>query len=88
MSSRKLSDEEYQRLVDLLTGLEGHIPEMRGNSQQFVRDQVARHKQWGQEMFISEKQMSWLQSLHDEFVGTHDPEPDEFDFGLNDEMPY
>lgn len=92
MASRNLNDKEYAELVDMLRDLEGHIPSMRGNSGSFVRDQVDRHNKYGQSILISDRQMSWLRNLHDEFVGTRDQEPAPLNIhdrdDIDDEVPY
>jgi len=86
----KLSETEYKKLASVLEDL--GKPEVLGalkdNSANFVRDQIKRHKQWGSDMFISDKQMSWLQNLHEEFVGTEAAEPKGIDEEMNDEMPF
>lgn len=90
MPNGKLSETEYKKLSSLLEDL--GKPEVLGalndKSAEFVRDQVKRHNRYGEEMFVSDKQMSWLTSLHEEFVGTEAAEPKGIDEEMNDEVPY
>jgi hypothetical protein len=44
-----------------------------GAANGFVNDQVERKKQYGERMFVSPKQVAWLERLHEEFVGTAEP---------------
>ncbi len=51
----------------------------------FVLDQAERKKQYGERMFVSAKQIAWLEKLHDEFVGTAETkEPKGVDSQMND----
>ena len=73
----QLDASEYARMalvIDELAPLaeEGKLYEAANN---FVNDQVERKKQYGERMFLSPKQIAWLERLHEENVGTAAPEP-------------
>lgn len=90
MPSSKLSETEYKKLSSLLEdlGKPGVLRALNDKSKDFVQDQIRRHKQWGTDMFVSDKQMNWLQNLHEEFVGTEAPEEKGIDEQMNDEVPF
>lgn len=72
----QLYPEEYSRVslvIDELAPLaaEGKLYDAANG---FVNDQVERKKQYGERMFISPKQIAWLDKLHEEFVGTAEPQ--------------
>jgi hypothetical protein len=64
-----LSDEQNDRLTLLLQQLEPEIKNMKGSAPGFVRDQIERHDKYGAAMFLSPKQLSWLESLYEQNVG-------------------
>lgn len=68
----QLEAEEFSRVSQIIDELaplaeEGKLYEAANN---FVNDQVDRKKQYGERMFISPKQVAWLERLHEEHVGT------------------
>ena len=72
----QLEAEEFARVASVINELaplaeEGALYEAANG---FVNDQVERKKEYGERMFISPKQIAWLDKLHDEFVGTAEPQ--------------
>jgi hypothetical protein len=61
-----LSDEMNERIGVLLENLGTVRAKLNGRAQGFVDDQIARHDKYGHRMFLSEKQLDWLESLHKE----------------------
>ncbi len=66
----QLYPKEYDELKTMLTDLAAVVDQLKGNSQNFVRDQIDRHNKYGERMFVSPKQLDWLKNLHEEYVGT------------------
>ena len=67
----QLDASEFSRVSQIIDELaplaeEGSLYEAANN---FVNDQVERKKQYGERMFISPKQIAWLERLHEENVG-------------------
>lgn len=65
----QLEAEEFARVARLIDELD----EAKGvytAGANFIRDQVARKKEYGERMFLSPKQVKWIEDLHAEFVGT------------------
>jgi hypothetical protein len=60
----RLTDEEYEELVEILEGLDGKS--MSAKSRDFVADMTARHDRYGRRTMVSPKQWDWLRSLRDE----------------------
>jgi hypothetical protein len=56
---------------------------VNGKSQNFVNDQIARFKQYGTSMQLSEKQWAWLRDLNRKITGIN--KQDEPGFGQTDE---
>jgi len=82
--------KEFERVYSMLTELEPHIKEMKGKAPDFLRDQLERAEKWQAEMFLSPKQLQWIESLYEEHCGAK-PEPSEDDADedeLGDEIPY
>lgn len=66
----ELSESEYERVALMLSELAPEVDSMNETPANFVRDQIARHEKFGPSMFMSPKQLAWLERLHEEFVGT------------------
>lgn len=66
----ELSESDYNKLCDMLAELAPCIDGMNETPAKFVRDQIERQEKFGPSMFMSPKQMAWLQRLHEEHVGT------------------
>lgn len=66
----QLEGKSYEELASMLTDLEDVVDQLKGNSQNFVKDQIDRHAKYGDRMFISAKQLDWLKNLHEEWCGT------------------
>lgn len=62
-----LTEEQDKHLTELLDDLKAVSDDIYPNGQKFVLEQVARHEQYGARMFLSPKQLAWLESLHGEF---------------------
>ncbi len=69
--------DQFERLEAILAGLEPEIKNMTGRSPEFVRDQIKRVQDFGVNVRVSPKQMSWLEELYQKHVGSLD--------GLNNE---
>lgn len=69
-----LSDEQNERLVLILDGLQAVRAQLYERARTFVDDQIERHAKYSAAMFLSPKQEKWLRDLYREFVGT---EPEE-----------
>ncbi len=65
-----MDQKQYEHVGELLGGLKDVVDDLNETSRSFVQDQIRRHKRWGQDMLVSPKQLAWLESLHEEFVGT------------------
>lgn len=65
-----LNDSDYTKLQTILQGLEGELPRLNDRSAQFVRDQIKREKEWGQDIMLSPRQWEWLESLYQDKVGS------------------
>jgi hypothetical protein len=70
MATGQLESKSYEELKTILTDLEAVVDQLKGNSKNFVTDQIDRHAKYGDRMFISSKQLDWLKNLHEEYVGT------------------
>ena len=70
------------------------LDSITGNSEGFAREQTAKFKRWGDDMYISPKQAQWLESIHEKHVGTRPTtvarpmRDDEADEDMNDEVPF
>lgn len=65
-----LTTEQDEYLTLLLQGLEPCSKDIYPNGRKFVTEQVERHDQYGTRMFMSPKQLAWLEALYKEHVGT------------------
>lgn len=87
-----LSDDDYTELQAILQSLEPELPKLYSAAQGFVRDQIEREKQYGQDMRVSPKQFAWLRKLNDEFGSTvkvaKPMTDDEARDDLDDEIPF
>lgn len=61
-----LTDAMNERLGVLLENLSTVRGKLNDRSREFVDDQIKRHDQYGQDMRLSEKQLAWLENLHDQ----------------------
>jgi hypothetical protein len=74
-----LSEAQNEWLTVLLENLSTVRSKLQGRSRDFVDDQVKRHDEYGERMFLSPKQKAWLISLHEQHcpgVELPDPEAD------------
>lgn len=72
----------YAEFNRMLEELEPEIPHMKSEkARNFLTDQVARNKQYGERVFVSPAQLNWVKALHSEHIGDtdHDPGPREID---------
>ena len=74
-----------ERVQNMLHELEPHIKHMKGKAPEFLKDQLARAEKWGTDMFLSPKQLQWIESLYEEHCGQ---KPDEPDDEPDDEIPF
>jgi len=83
----QLYPEKYAEIAQKLDELEPEINILRSDSaRSFIREQIERKKQYGERMFLSPKQVSWIESLHDEYVGTAEPAAPKGIDGESDDM--
>jgi len=66
----ELTEEQYEHVALILSELAPVVDDLNDSPANFVRDQIARHEQYGARMFMSPKQIAWLERLHEEHVGT------------------
>lgn len=71
--SLNLTAEQRVELRQIIADL-SELTSLSSNAQAFVADQKSRLDQWGDRMYISQKQYDWLKSLHNEHVGTLEQE--------------
>lgn len=64
-----LTEQQFKRVSALLAGLKEHKNELTGNSANFVSDQITRHDRYAEDMFLSPRQMQWLEDLYMKHVG-------------------
>lgn len=62
-----------QAVIDKLDELKPYIDQMTGSSPAFIKEQVERAKKYGVGIKLSPKQIDWINSLHDRFVGSASP---------------
>lgn len=78
-----ITEEQNERLTEILQALEPEIKKLGQVSANFVRDQIKRHDQYHEAMFVSPKQWAWLEDLYEKYAGgtkedhRHDDEPDD-----------
>lgn len=91
-----LSEEMNERLGVLLENLSTVRAKLNGRAQGFVDDQIERHDKYGERMFLSEKQLDWLESLHKEHcpgvelpaTRPDDDDPGPSDDDMQDDIPF
>lgn len=64
-----ITEEQNERLTEMLQALEPEIKNLGQASANFVRDQIKRHDRYGTQMFISPKQNAWLEDLYEKYAG-------------------
>lgn len=72
-----LTVEQDERLTLLLQGLEPCLKEVGPSSRKFVEDQIARHGEYGDRVFMLPKQWAWLIDLYKKHVGGELPGDDD-----------
>jgi hypothetical protein len=65
----------FERLQAMLEALEPEIKNMTGQSPKFVRDQIDRAAKYGERIFITPRQIAWLEDLYAKHVGSLDALP-------------
>lgn len=70
----QLEPEEYAEFSRMVDELEPEVSKMKEVPQSFMTDMVDKKKQFGERMFVSPKQKAWVERLHNEFVGTAEPQ--------------
>jgi hypothetical protein len=63
-----LSDDEVERLTELLVSLAPVKHKLNSRERQFVTDVEERHDQYGSEMFMSPRQWNWLISIGERYT--------------------
>lgn len=93
-----LSSDENRRLTDMLQDLTA-AKGLKPHEEKFVQDQLERHAKWGADIFLSPKQLNWLEVLHERETGQkrdkdepddeeETEDPDAFRRDLDDEIPF
>lgn len=72
-----ISEEKNEWLTGVLQDLEPETKNMGQASQNFVRDQIKRHSQYNEAIFISPKQEQWLRDLHQKYCAIETETQDE-----------
>lgn len=99
LNQMALSKEMYERVTLILEQLAPERGKLKGRSIEFFDDQVKRRDRYGEDMFLSPKQISWLENLYEEHVGPLDhlegvaQEPKESqsaaaDVDVDDDIPF
>lgn len=86
-----ITDEQDARLTLILGALEPEMKNMNPVPAGFVKDQCARHKTYGTEIFMSPKQWAWLERLYVEYIGDEEEQPKGADGkkdDMGDEVPF
>jgi hypothetical protein len=60
-----LTDDEHDRLIEILRGLSEAMSRMRPKDRDFVEEQQKRYDEAGTEMWLSRRQWEWLESLYE-----------------------
>lgn len=68
----QLDPERYALFKQAMEGLEPELKKLNDTPRKFVEDQLQRHEQYGERMFVSDKQFNWMKQLHEEHVGPLD----------------
>lgn len=91
----QLEAAEFARVAAIIDELQPVVEDLNEVPRNFVSDMIEKKALYGERMFISPKQVAWLERLHEENVGTavhaDDKEaegPDEGDPRFNDEIPF
>lgn len=69
----------YERLKAMLDALEPEIKDMTGSSPGFIRDMLDKSASYGESMFVSPKQLQWVENLYEKYVGPLDAVGDPID---------
>ena len=92
-----ITREQNDRLTEMLAELEPHLSKLNNFEQGFVGDQIARHKKYGDRIYMSEKQWKLLGKIYEDAIGDTADVPDEKssdratrkDYALDDdEIPF
>jgi ribosome assembly protein YihI (activator of Der GTPase) len=63
-----LSEHEEWHLEQLLNGLGENRAKLKSGEQKFVDDTTERYNKYGTNIFLSPKQLSWLEALYTKHV--------------------
>lgn len=66
---RNLSTEQYTRFSEWLDDLEN--ARLGSNELEFHQDMIERRNKYGESMWVSEAQYSWLQKIHERIFPTY-----------------
>jgi len=67
-----LNEQDYARFHQMLEELADEVGGMKETPRNFLTDMIAKDKEYGERVFVSPKQLAWIQKLHEEFVGDTD----------------
>lgn len=62
-----LNEQQLAELQDILDGLKPNLGDIYPSGKGFVEDQIKRFDRYGQDMFMSPKQWTWLRDINDQF---------------------
>lgn len=97
-----LSEERFRSLNEMLDRIEPDIKHLSQWQQGFIRDQIARLAQYGQDTFMSDKQVVQIKKAYKEVTGSEyggeEPPPNDGpspaskrgrgSYDLDDEIPF
>jgi len=64
-----ITEEQNTELTNILSDIQGEEGMLTDRERTFVSDQVERHDKYGLNIYMSEKQWSWLRSIHGKVAG-------------------
>lgn len=80
-----ITEEQNERLTQILQALEPEIKNLGQASANFVRDQIKRHDQYHEAIFVSPKQWAWLTDLYEKYAGGMKQEAPKDDSDLDED---
>lgn len=80
-----ITEEQNERLTEILQALEPEIKKLGQASANFVRDQIKRHGQYNEAIFVSPKQWAWLEDLYEKYAGGTKLEAPKDDYDLDED---
>lgn len=91
----QLNEQDYAEFSRILEELGPEVENLNDASRSFAKDMIEKNGLYGERVFVSPKQLVWLQKLHEEFVGntaheksTGDDRDPRSDKDMNDDIPF